>query len=112
MRLVSVLTQQVHLKTSRQIMMLSFHTTERERQGKGERTHLSVSKVKPAIHRSPPDCAINPIWQLVGGRNIQPCGCYSEKETLKKTLAVVCLDFINVFGSGQQWYFMHTVAVR
>lgn len=39
-------------------------------------------------------------------RNAEPCGCCSQKETLLKTLTVVCLDYINAFGSGQQFYFM------
>lgn len=38
--------------------------TERERQEKGERTHLSVSKVKALRQHSPPDCAINPLWRF------------------------------------------------
>lgn len=79
---------------------LSSHRGERqrEREEKCEQTHLSVSKVKALRQHSPPDCAINPLWRLEGGRNIPPCSCYCEKETL----TMVCLDYINVFGSGQQ----------
>lgn len=76
MRLVNVLTQPVHLKTSQQIMTVRSHLREGERGGrvkeeKGERSHLSVSKVKPLRQHSPPHCAINLLW-----RKVQPFSCF------------------------------------